>query len=63
MSSLLTDTANEEVKYVVKVNGVVRTAPLRKVLAEATIATLPVDEQPLAELVPVTSDGQEILFG
>lgn len=63
MNSLLTDTQIDEVKYVVKVNGVVKTAPLTKSLAESTIATLPLTDQPLAELVAVTSGGQEILLG
>lgn len=63
MSSLLTDTQQGEVKYVVKVRGQVRTAPLTRALAESQVNSLPLEEQPLAEIVPVTTNGQEILLG
>lgn len=63
MNTLLTDSAPQETKYVVKVNGQVRTAPLPKHLAESTLSTLPLEEQARAELVPVTNQGQEILLG
>lgn len=63
MNSLLTDTQQGDVKWVVKVNGVIRTAPLAKTLAEAAIANLPIEEQSQAEVVAVTTGGQEILLG
>ena len=53
---------NQELKYVVKVNGQVRTAPLLKTLAEAAVQNLPVEERALAELVAVTTNGQELLL-
>jgi hypothetical protein len=53
---------NQELKYVVKVNGKVRTAPLLKNLAEAAIQNLPENERALAELVAVTNTGQELLL-
>ena len=51
-----------ELKYVVKVNGQVRTAPLLKNLAEAAVQNLPEAERTLAQLVPVTQTGQELLL-
>ena len=53
---------SQELKYVVKVNGQVRTAPLLKALAEAAVQNLPVEERALAELVAVTGTGQELLL-
>ena len=53
----------QELKYVVKVNGQSRTAALPKTLAEAAIQNLPESERALAQLVPVTEGGQEILLG
>jgi len=54
---------NNEVKYVVKVNGAVVSIEFpSQALAEAAIANLPTDQQSLAEVVPV-SNGQEILLG
>ena len=52
-----------EMKFVVKVNGQARTAALPKTLAEAAIQNLPEAERGLAQLVPVTDSGQELLLG
>ena len=52
----------QELKYVVKVNGKVRTAPLLRTLAEAAVQNLPEDERSIALLVPVTEGGQELLL-
>jgi len=52
----------EELKYIVKVNGKVRTAALPKTLAEAAVLNLPESEQELAKIVPVTDGGQELLL-
>ena len=52
----------EELKYIVKVNGKVRTVALPKTLAEAAVLNLPESEQELAKIVPVTDEGQELLL-
>ena len=52
----------EELKFIVKVNGQVRTSPLLRKLAEAAVLTLPENERSLAELVPVTKGGKELLL-
>jgi hypothetical protein len=62
-NSMLTDAQTDEIKYVVKVNGQVRSAPLPRALAESFMQNLPVTEQSHAQLVPATSGGQEILLG
>lgn len=54
---------NPEPKYIIKVNGQVRTTPLPRTLAENAIQQLPENERPLAEIVPVANDGKEILLG
>lgn len=54
---------NDQTYYVVKVNGVAVTTPTSQAIAEQHKAALPVDSQKLAEVVPVKSDGKEILFG
>jgi hypothetical protein len=63
MSSLLTNSDNQETRYIVKVNGQVRSAPLTKALAESFIQQLPLTEQSSAQIVPATGNGQEILLG
>lgn len=63
MDSLLTDTQQMETRYVVKVNGQVRSAPLTRSLAENFIQQLPLTEQSHAQIVPATDNGQEILLG
>ena len=52
----------QELKYVVKVNGKIRTKPLLRTLAEAAVSNLPEDERSIAVLVPVTDGGKELLL-
>lgn len=52
-----------ETKYIVKVNGSAVSQPLTKILAEEEIKHLHPNQQKLAELVPVTDTGKEMLFG
>lgn len=52
----------QELKYIVKVNGKVRTVALPKTLAEAAVQNLPESEQGIAVIVPVTDEGQELLL-
>lgn len=54
----------EQPKYVIKVNGRTVSVPFpSKFLAEQHLGNLPKDQQAIAEIVPVTAGGQEILFG
>ena len=53
----------DNVKYIVKVNGVAVTPPTTLALAEQHKMAMPAESQPLAEVVPVTGDGNQILFG
>lgn len=52
----------QELKFIVKVNGQIRTAPLLRMLAEAAVQNLPEHERAIATLVPATEDGQELLL-
>lgn len=62
MSQMLHEV--DEVKYVVKVNGVTVSVPFTsRMIAEQHIANLPADQQPIAEVVPVTENGQQVLLG
>lgn len=54
----------EQQKYVIKVNGQVVSIPFASPqLAEAAIANLSEAHQSIAEVVAVTSGGQEVLLG
>ena len=54
----------EQLKYVIKVNGEVVSIPYATAhLAEAAIAQLSEAHQSIAEVVPVTANGQEVLLG
>ena len=54
----------EQVRYVIKVNGVTVSVPFAtKPLAEAHIGNLPPEQQVIAEIVPMTESGKQILFG
>ncbi len=53
----------DTVQYVVKVNGVAVTQPTTKELAEQQKLNMPEESRQLAEVVPVTGDGKQILFG
>lgn len=55
---------NEQPKYVIKINGRIVSVPFpSKALAEQHLGNLPKDQQIIAEVVPVTKSGQEMLFG
>jgi hypothetical protein len=54
----------DQLKYVIKVNGTTVSIPFAtKMLAEQFIASLPKEQQPIAEVVPVTNEGKELLLG
>jgi len=54
----------DEIKYVVRVNGVTVSIPFSsRMLAEQHVGNLPTEQQSLAEVVPVTPAGQELLLG
>ena len=50
--------------WAVRVNGrvVVSNLPSQRI-AENAVLNLPVNQQPLAEVIPMTSDGRQVLFG
>lgn len=54
---------NNQTQYALKVNGVKIGQWAQKVLAENALVALPIETQPLAEIVPVDSSGRELLFG
>lgn len=57
-------TEIESTQYVVKVNGIPVSSPQPTLrLAEAILLALPAQQQVLAEIIPVTSGGQQILLG
>lgn len=57
-------TENDQTKFVVKVRGVAVTLPMpSRNLAEAQLINLPMETRQFAEIVPVSPQGQEILFG
>lgn len=62
MKEMLVSGSTLPLKYVVKVNGQVRTSPLPQTLAEAAIQNLPENERATAVLVLVTENGKELLL-
>ena len=54
---------DEQIHYVVKVNGVAISSPTTRSLAEQQKLNLPTESQALAEIIPVTSEGKQVLFG
>lgn len=53
----------EQLKYAIKINGkVVSILFTSKMLAEQHLNNLPQEQQMIAEVVPVTKDGRQILF-
>lgn len=56
------ENANEP-KYNVLVNGVLMKEAVAKFIAEQYVCTLSEEDQKQTKLVPVTSEGKEILFG
>jgi len=62
MTQILND--NQQIYYVVRVNGSNITTPVTsRHVAETTLNSLPPETQALAEIVSVTTDGKEFLFG
>jgi len=63
MDNMITDDV-DTVFYVVKVNGVAVSAPFNeRMLAEMAKSNLPEEQMMLAEVVPVTADGNQLLLG
>jgi len=63
MNNIITDDM-DVVYYVIKVNGVaVSTTFAEKLVAEMAKNNLPEEQRLLAEVVPVTSDGKQVLLG
>lgn len=63
MNNMVTDSG-DVVYYVVRVNGQNVTQPVSsQQLAEMERMRLEPDQQALAEVVPVTAEGQQVLFG
>lgn len=57
-------TEVDSTKYSIVVQGrVVSTNLATRNLAEAVILTLPADQRAIAEIVPVTAEGKQVLFG
>lgn len=53
----------QQVMYVAKINGVPVTLPQpSRHLAEAALSQLPAESRQFAVIVPVTTDGKELLF-
>jgi len=63
MDNMITDDM-DVVYYVVKVNGVaVSTRFTERMMAEMAKNNLPEEQKMLAEVVPVTTDGKQVLLG
>lgn len=57
-------TEVDEVKYVVKIQNQVIAGPFSSLaLANAHTLNLPVHQQALAEVAPVTAEGKQLLLG
>jgi hypothetical protein len=64
MEQVLTNDDPNVVQYVIKVNGVPVSAPFGdKMLAEMAKNNLPEEQRMIAEVVPITTDGKQILLG
>lgn len=60
---LLANDQNQ-VMYVIKVNGVVVSAKFTdRMMAEAQKMQLPAESQAVAHIVPITEGGQQVLMG
>lgn len=57
-------TEINQTQYAIRVNGrvVASNLPSRQ-LAEATLLNLPPEQRALAEIVPMTAEGKQVLFG
>ena len=54
----------EETKYVIKVNGRIVSIPFSsRMVAQQNVGNLPQEQQIIAEVVAVTPEGKELLFG
>lgn len=54
----------EQIRYVIKVNGQTVSVPFAtKMLAEQHLGNLPQEQQVVAEIVIVTEEGKQVLFG
>ncbi len=63
MNNLITDSM-DVVYFVVKVNGREVTTKFNdRMMAEMAIGNLPEDQKMIAEVVPVTTDGKQVLLG
>ncbi len=63
MPQTIMDDTNT-VQYVIMVNGVKISAPfLDRMVAEMAKGNLPEEQKNLAEVVAVTTDGKQVLFG
>jgi hypothetical protein len=63
MDQLLNDEVNT-VEYVLKINGVEVSGKFAdKMACEMAKINLPEEQRMLAEVVPVTADGKQVLFG
>jgi len=63
VNNIITDDMNV-VHYVVKVNGVeVSTRFGERMMAEMAKSNLPEEQKMIAEVVPVTTDGKQVLLG
>ena len=60
---MLTNSDNQQTQYALKVNGAIIGKWPQKILADNALVALPLETQPLAEVVPVDSAGRELLFG
>ncbi len=63
MNNIITDSM-DVVMYVVKVNGIEKSVRFSdRIMAEMAIKDLPEDQRMLAEVMPVTQDGKQLLLG
>ena len=63
MEDMLMNDANT-IQYIIKINGVPVSAPFGdKMLAEQAKNNLPEEQRILAEVVPITNDGKQVLLG
>jgi hypothetical protein len=63
MNNLITDDM-DVVYFVVQVNGVpVSTRFSERMMAEMAKSNLPEEQKMIAEVVPVTTDGKQVLLG
>lgn len=61
--NLQLDSVTFTEKYIVIVNGTAASAVLPRHLAEQFISQLPQAQQSIAQIVPATADGKQVLLG